>query len=147
MKPGPYGPFPYSPIIRRPRLDWPGGARVALWVVPNIEFFSLETRPGGLGPGKIPDIPIWAMRDYGNRVGVFRLMDDAVEEHQHRHVGQPATRRVEAQRHGHGHPAHRADLQVEHGDVERPDAPRRHQRRHGPPNTRRTTSPDHRWRP
>jgi allantoinase len=75
MKPGPYGPFPYSPIIRRPRLAWPGGARVALWVVPNIEFFSLETRPGGLAPGKIPDIPIWAMRDYGNRVGVFRLME------------------------------------------------------------------------
>ena len=75
MKPGPYGPFPYSPIIRRPRLEWPGGAHVALWVVPNIEFFSLETRPGGLGPGKIPDIPIWAMRDYGNRVGVFRLME------------------------------------------------------------------------
>ena len=75
MKPGPYGPFPYSPIIRRPRLEWPGGAHVALWVVPNIEFFSLETRPGGLGPGKIPDIPIWAMRDYGNRVGVFRMME------------------------------------------------------------------------
>ena len=75
MKPGPYGPFPYSPIVRRPRLEWPGGAHVALWVVPNIEFFSLETRPGGLGPGKIPDIPIWAMRDYGNRVGVFRLME------------------------------------------------------------------------
>src|SRR5882724_7908506 len=75
MKPGPYGPFPYSPIIRRPRLEWPEGARLALWVVPNIEFFSLETRPGGLGPGKIPDIPTWAIRDYGNRVGVFRLMD------------------------------------------------------------------------
>src|SRR6266571_6117646 len=43
MKPGPYGPFPYSPIIRRPPLEWPGDARVALWVVPNIEFFSLET--------------------------------------------------------------------------------------------------------
>src|ERR1700750_3172619 len=75
MKPGPYGPFPYSPIVRRPRLEWPGGGRIALWVVPNIEFFALETRPGGLGPGKIPDIPIWAMRDYGNRVGVFRLME------------------------------------------------------------------------
>ncbi len=75
MKPGPYGPFPYSPIIRRPRLEWPNGARLALWVVPNIEFFSLETRPGGLGPGKIPDIPTWAIRDYGNRVGVFRLME------------------------------------------------------------------------
>ncbi|AMN44048.1 polysaccharide deacetylase family protein [Rhodoplanes sp. Z2-YC6860] len=75
MKPGSYGPFPYSPIIRRPRLAWPEEARVALWVVPNIEIFSLETRPGGLGPGKIPDIPTWAIRDYGNRVGVFRIMD------------------------------------------------------------------------
>src|SRR5262249_22697866 len=53
----------------------PDDARVARWVVPNIELCSLETRPGGLGPGKIPDIPIWAMRDYGNRVGVFRLME------------------------------------------------------------------------
>jgi allantoinase len=75
MKPAPYGPFPYSPIIRRPRLEWPNGARVAFWIVPNIEFFSLETRPGGIGPGKIPDIPTWAVRDYGNRVGVFRIMD------------------------------------------------------------------------
>ena len=75
MKPAPYGPFPYSPIVRRPPLKWPSGARVAFWIVPNIEFFSLETRPGGLPPGKIPDIPIWATRDYGNRVGVFRLMD------------------------------------------------------------------------
>jgi allantoinase len=39
MKPAPYGPFPYSPIIRRKRLAWPNGARVALWVIPNIEFF------------------------------------------------------------------------------------------------------------
>jgi len=75
MKPGPYGPFPYSPIIRRPALTWPNGARIAFWIVPNIEFFSLETRPGGTGPGKIPDIPTWALRDYGNRVGVFRLME------------------------------------------------------------------------
>jgi len=75
MKPGPYGPFPYSPIIRRPRLVWPGGARVAFWIVPNIEFFSLETRPGGLSPGRIPDIPVWAIRDYGNRIGVFRMME------------------------------------------------------------------------
>lgn len=74
MKPATYGPFPYSPIIRRPRLAWPNDARVALWVIPNIEFFSLEERPGGYGAGKIPDVPMWAARDYGNRVGVFRLM-------------------------------------------------------------------------
>jgi allantoinase len=75
MEASDYGPFPYSPIIRRQPLKWPNGARLALWVVPNIEFFSLNSRPGGLSPGKIPDIPTWAVRDYGNRVGVFRLMD------------------------------------------------------------------------
>ena len=77
MKPAPYGPFAYSPIIRRPRLTWPGDAHVALWVIPNIEFFSLmEKVPAGSGgPGTpVPDIPSWSARDYGNRVGVFRLM-------------------------------------------------------------------------
>jgi allantoinase len=75
MKPRSYGPFPYSPIIRRPPLTWPGGAHVALWVIPNIEYFSLEERPGGYGQGKIPDVVMWSERDYGNRLGVFRLMD------------------------------------------------------------------------
>ncbi len=76
MKPRAYGPFPYSPIIRRPKLTWPNGARVALWVIPNIEFFSLEERPGGYGgTGRIPDVMMWSERDYGNRVGVWRLME------------------------------------------------------------------------
>ena len=47
MKPSPYGPFPYSPIIHRPRLNWPGDAQVALWVIPNIEFFSLDGESTG----------------------------------------------------------------------------------------------------
>ena len=83
MKPAPYGPFPYSPIIRRPRLTWPDGAHLALWVIPNIEFFSLmEKVPAGSGgPGTpAPDIPTWSARDYGNRVGVFRLMQ-VLERH------------------------------------------------------------------
>ena len=77
MKPAPYGPFPYSPIVKRPRLEWPNGARVALWLIPNIEFFSLEEKvPAGSGGSgiKAPDVPSWAVRDYGNRVGIFRLM-------------------------------------------------------------------------
>ena len=78
MKPrSTYGPFLYSPIHRRPRLEWPAGARVALWVIPNIEFFSLsESIPAGAGGSgaKPPDVPAWAARDYGNRIGVFRLM-------------------------------------------------------------------------
>ena len=74
MKPQRYGPFAYVPINRRPTISWPNGARVALWVIPNIETFPLdEPVPGGTG--KAPDIINWAPRDYGNRVGVFRLMD------------------------------------------------------------------------
>jgi peptidoglycan/xylan/chitin deacetylase (PgdA/CDA1 family) len=77
MQPAAYGPFAYSPIIDRSPLSWPGGAHVALWVIPNIEFFSLmEKVPAGSGgPGTpVPDIPSWSVRDYGNRIGVFRLM-------------------------------------------------------------------------
>jgi peptidoglycan/xylan/chitin deacetylase (PgdA/CDA1 family) len=74
MKPAPYGPFPYRPIAGRPPLSWPGGAKVALWVVPNIEFFALD-EPVPEGTGRTPDVPTWSKRDYGNRVGVFRLME------------------------------------------------------------------------
>jgi peptidoglycan/xylan/chitin deacetylase (PgdA/CDA1 family) len=57
-------------------LEWPNGAHVALWIIPNIEYFSLLERPGGYGPGgKIPDVVMWCERDYGNRVGVFRIME------------------------------------------------------------------------
>lgn len=74
MQPSAYGPFPYTPINRRPKISWPGGARVALWVIPNIEFFALNEKIPG-GTGRIPDVSAWSKRDYGNRIGVFRLMD------------------------------------------------------------------------
>ncbi len=74
MEPRRYGPFPYTPINRRPRLKWPNGARVAVWVVPNIEFFPLdEVVPGSRG--HVPEVSSWSQRDYGARVGVFRIMD------------------------------------------------------------------------
>ena len=81
MKPTPYGPFPYSAINRRPKWALPNGARVALWVIPNIEFFPLDrAMPGDSnerpkGNSGTPMVRHWAQRDYGNRVGVFRLMD------------------------------------------------------------------------
>ncbi len=69
----------HSPITQRPPLRWPGGARVALWVAPNIEHYEYL-------PEKIrvrnpwprvphPDILGYGLRDYGNRVGVWRLME------------------------------------------------------------------------
>jgi allantoinase len=75
VKPNAYGPFAYSPIIQRPRLEWPNGARVALWVIPNIEFFALNDRIPGVSGSIAPDIPNWGVRDYGNRIGIFRMME------------------------------------------------------------------------
>ncbi len=74
MKPSAYGPFPYSPIIQRPKLTWPKAARIAVCVIPNVEFFALNERVSG-SQNPIPDILSWSARDYGNRVGIFRLMN------------------------------------------------------------------------
>lgn len=74
MEPRPYGPFAYSAIVDRPPLTLPDRAHVALVVVPNIEFFPLDMRvPGGMPT--VPDVSAWGRRDYGNRIGVFRMMD------------------------------------------------------------------------
>ena len=45
-----------------------------MWVIPNIEAFSLDVPMPG-GTGKIPDVPAWSVREYGARVGVWRIMD------------------------------------------------------------------------
>lgn len=79
MEPKDYGPYPYSPINRRSKWKWPNGAQLAIWVAPNLEFFPL-TRPLAANPmqktpERAPTIRTWGVRDYGNRVGVFRLMD------------------------------------------------------------------------
>ena len=79
MEPRRHGPFAYVPVNRRPRIVWPDGNHLALWVVPNIETFPLdEPVPGGTGLA--PDVINWAPRDYGARVGVFRLME-ILEKH------------------------------------------------------------------
>ncbi len=74
MDPRRYGPYPDTPINRRPKLIWPNGARVSVWLCPNIVVFALyEAVPSG--SGKVPDIPAWSIRDYGARVGIFRIME------------------------------------------------------------------------
>ena len=46
----------------------PTGTRRYLWTIPNIEYFSLQERPGGYGAGgKVPDVVMWCERDYGNQ--------------------------------------------------------------------------------
>ena len=34
--------YDYSPIIHRPRIEWPDHGRIALWVAPNIEYFHFD---------------------------------------------------------------------------------------------------------
>jgi hypothetical protein len=70
--------FPYTRINDRPKLEWPAGALVAVWVIPNIEFFPLTRGIAGhpgVPAGNPPSVRAWAQRDYGNRVGIWRLMD------------------------------------------------------------------------
>jgi peptidoglycan/xylan/chitin deacetylase (PgdA/CDA1 family) len=80
MQPADYGPFPYSPINRRAKWNWPNGSQLAVWVIPNLEFFALNTPLAGhpwekAQDHKAPSVRAWGQRDYGNRVGVFRMMD------------------------------------------------------------------------
>jgi allantoinase len=69
----------YSAAPERAPLAWPGGARVALWIAPNIEHYeylpeAIRVRdPWPRVPH--PDILGYGLRDYGNRVGVWRLFE------------------------------------------------------------------------
>ncbi len=70
--------FPYSAIVDRPKLRWPNGARVAVWVIPNLEHHPFGS--GGVPlvhvtAGLSPDVLNYAWRDYGMRVGVWRTID------------------------------------------------------------------------
>ena len=68
---------PFVPIDDRPPLAWPNAARLAVWVVPNIEHFEDDSLAGATiaTPAvEPPDVPNYAWRDYGLRVGIWRTM-------------------------------------------------------------------------
>ncbi|MCY3751395.1 MAG: polysaccharide deacetylase family protein [Gammaproteobacteria bacterium] len=69
--------YAYSPISERPDYDWPDGKRLAVYFALNIEHFSFGE---GLGhtptqPGTPPDVRNYSWRDYGLRVGIWRIFD------------------------------------------------------------------------
>ena len=72
-----HGRYDYSPIGRRADYSWPGGKRLAVHFCLNVEHFAFGE---GLGndyavPHPQPNTRSYAWRDYGNRVGAWRLLE------------------------------------------------------------------------
>lgn len=71
--------YDWSLLSQRRPVRWPGGARLALWVNIGLQFFPLNQRgkpfpvPGGMTM-PYPDLRHYSLRDYGNRVGIYRVL-------------------------------------------------------------------------
>jgi peptidoglycan/xylan/chitin deacetylase (PgdA/CDA1 family) len=77
--------YDWAPLnADRPALAWPERARVALCVIVNLEHMEWSQAPGayklpnlagGYGQGPFPDVTAWSHREYGHRVGIFRVLE------------------------------------------------------------------------
>jgi peptidoglycan/xylan/chitin deacetylase (PgdA/CDA1 family) len=69
----------YSAIVDRPPLQLPGGARVVVWTIVNLEFWDIsrpmarQVLPAPQGAVMVPDVPNWSWHEYGMRVGFWRF--------------------------------------------------------------------------
>jgi allantoinase len=68
--------FDYSSIVSRPVYDWPNGTRLAVYVAINVEQFSFGEGKGAAiaPPDQAHSHSVFSWRDYGNRVGFWRLL-------------------------------------------------------------------------
>ena len=78
-----------EPICSRPPLRWPGERPLAFSIVLSVEYYELQPHeggfmpanlPGGFGRAPYPDVRSFAMRGYGNRIGIFRVLE-ALDRH------------------------------------------------------------------
>lgn len=71
--------YDWSMLTDRPPVRWPGGKRLALWVNVAVQYFPLNQQgkpfpPVGGMTTAYPDLRHYTLREYGNRVGIFRLL-------------------------------------------------------------------------
>jgi peptidoglycan/xylan/chitin deacetylase (PgdA/CDA1 family) len=72
-------------LSKRKPVQWPNGARIALWVTVSLQWFPLDQqgkpfKAVGSLQTAYPDLRHYTLRDYGSRVGIFRIMK-ALEKH------------------------------------------------------------------
>jgi peptidoglycan/xylan/chitin deacetylase (PgdA/CDA1 family) len=65
----------YVPAVSRLRIEWPNGARIAFYVGINIEYFAIDEHNSQQPDEHLPAMTTHVLREYGARVGVFRIMD------------------------------------------------------------------------
>jgi peptidoglycan/xylan/chitin deacetylase (PgdA/CDA1 family) len=71
--------YAWSMLNERPPVAWPGGKHLALWVNVCLQFYPLDQKgkpfavPGGMTM-PYPDLRHFSLRDYGNRVGIYRFL-------------------------------------------------------------------------
>lgn len=69
---------PFVPFPSRKNWHWPNGARLAVWVVINVEAFEFDSTAGvGISnpAHEPPDVPNYSWREYGSRVGIWRQLE------------------------------------------------------------------------
>ena len=71
-----HGRYVHSNIIDRPDYSWPDGKRLAVYVAINIEQFAFGEGKGAAiaPPDQATSHSVYSWRDYGNRVGIWRLL-------------------------------------------------------------------------
>jgi allantoinase len=71
--------FDDSFIFERKPFTWPGGKTLAIWIIPNVEVWQFDSPAGAaISPNvanRVPDVINYAWRDYGIRVGLWRIAD------------------------------------------------------------------------
>ncbi len=71
--------YTFSMLADRAPVRWPGGKPLALWINLSLEHFPMNPKGEGFKPHggmtmPYPDLRHYTLRDYGNRVGVFRVL-------------------------------------------------------------------------